>query len=204
MYKVFIDNTPLHIIQDKKNISENAVIIYEENVKAIRDALFAWADTVKKIIPIYLISSSPESTFAKLFEGYDFIEAAGGIVQREDKYLFIKRNGFWDIPKGKLDRGEEPEAAAIREIEEECGIKGPVIEKVIMATYHTYKYKGKPTIKRTYWYALSYDGPEMVQGQLEEGITKVKWFKRSELEKVEKKTFASILEVMDRYYSTHI
>jgi 8-oxo-dGTP pyrophosphatase MutT (NUDIX family) len=200
MYKVFIDNTPLHILQNLPKVDSNAVIIYCEDTKAIREAVFAWTDKVKTYDPVYLITTNPESTFAKLFEGFDFIEASGGIVRREDRFLFIKRNGFWDIPKGKLDKGEYPEAGGIREIEEECGIIGPTIDHLITVTYHTYKLKGSPKIKRTYWYALNFDGPKELTAQAEEGITKVKWFKLSELFRVRDKTFASILDVMDKYF----
>ncbi|MFA7274926.1 MAG: NUDIX domain-containing protein [Crocinitomicaceae bacterium] len=199
MYKVFIDNTPLFIVEDHGEILPNAVYIHSENILAIQQAIFAFSKKVKLACPVYIVTKTPESTFAKLFSGFDFIEAAGGIVQREDRYLFIKRNGFWDIPKGKLDLGETPEVGAVREIEEECGIVGPKIEQLITATYHTYKLTGKPKIKKTYWYALSYDGPKEIMGQLEEGITKVKWFKKSEFDKIRAKTFNSILDVIERY-----
>ena len=152
-------------------------------------------------LPIYLVTSSIEKTFSTLFQDFDFVEAAGGIVKRKDTYLFIKRNGFWDIPKGKLDEGEIPENAAIREIEEECGINGPQLKDPICLTYHTYLFKGKPTIKKTYWYSLDYIGNKKLKGQKEEGITKVKWFKLDEIEKIRKNTFASILEVMDTYFN---
>jgi 8-oxo-dGTP pyrophosphatase MutT (NUDIX family) len=152
-------------------------------------------------LPVYLVTSSIEKTFSTLFQDFEFVEAAGGIVKRKDSYLFIKRNGFWDIPKGKLDEGEIPEKAAVREIEEECGIVGPKLNDPICLTYHTYLYKGRPTIKKTYWYSLDYDGDKKLKGQKEEGITKVKWFKLDEIEKIRKNTFASILEVMDVYFS---
>ena len=139
-------------------------------------------------------------TFSKLFEEFDFIEAAGGIVKRKKSYLFIKRNGVWDIPKGKIEKGESVKFAAIREIEEECGIKKPKIDKLIGLTYHTYLYKGRPTIKKTYWYSLFYDGPKKTKGQVEEGISKVKWFKVGDLSKVKSNTYASISEVLDMYF----
>ena len=44
------------------------------------------------------------------------------MVRKADAYLFILRNVVWDIPKGKLEKGETPELAAVREIEEECGL----------------------------------------------------------------------------------
>ena len=200
MYKVFIENIALHIVEEKDLIPNDAIIIYEGRLELIQKSLFSLLEVKNNELPIFLVSPFPEVTFSKLFEEYDFVEAAGGIVKRKETYLFIKRNGCWDIPKGKLDEGEIPEEAAVREIEEECGIEAPKIEKFLGLTYHTYLYKGKPTIKKTYWYSLSYDGVKNLKGQLEEGITKVKWFKEEELDKIRKNTFASIIEVMDLYF----
>jgi 8-oxo-dGTP pyrophosphatase MutT (NUDIX family) len=200
MYKVFIENTPLHIVEKKDFIPNDVLVIYEGDLTLIKNQLFLLLKSTDNHFPIYLVSTSLENTFSKLFEGFDFIEAAGGIVKRKESYLFIKRNGFWDIPKGKLEKNESTKKAAIREVEEECGIKKPKIKDFIGLTYHTYLYKGKPTIKKTYWYSMEYSGSKTVSAQTEEGITKVKWFKKNELLKVRINTFSSILEVMDLYF----
>ncbi len=199
MYKVFIDNTPLYIVEEVREFLPNAVYIHSENILSIQEAIFSFAKKVELSHPIYIVSVKPEATMTKLFDGFDYIEAAGGIVQRENQFLFIKRNGLWDIPKGKLDEGEDSDVGAIREIEEECGIVGPVIDHLITITYHTYKLKNKPKIKKTFWYALNYDGPKETKAQENEGITKVKWFKQSEFDKIRAKTFESILDVLDTY-----
>ncbi len=34
------------------------------------------------------------------------IKTAGGIVIKNEKILFIYKNGKWDLPKGKIDKGE--------------------------------------------------------------------------------------------------
>ena len=52
------------------------------------------------------------------------IQAAGGLVNNEkDEILMIFRRGKWDLPKGKLDKGETLEECAVREVEEETGLK---------------------------------------------------------------------------------
>jgi 8-oxo-dGTP pyrophosphatase MutT (NUDIX family) len=200
MYKVFIENKALHILEKKDYIPNDSIVIYEEYLENFKESLFQLLFNVENRLPIYLISPSIEVTFLKLFEGYDFIEAAGGIVQRKDSFLFIKRSGLWDIPKGKMEKNEIPTETAVREIEEECGIVSPEIDYLIGITYHTYFYKGRPTIKKTYWYALNYNGIKKTKGQLEEGITQVKWLKKDELNKVKKNTYTSIIEVMDLYF----
>ena len=199
MYKVFIDNTPLFIVEEIGTLLPNAVYIHSENITSIQEAIFAFSKKVELSHPVFIISEQPEQTFTKLFAGFEYIEAAGGIVQREDKYLFIKRNGYWDIPKGKLERNEDPVLGAIREIEEECGIVGPKSDHLITTTYHTYKLKNKPKIKKTFWYALNYEGSPETTAQKEEGITKVKWLKKSEFDKIRANTFMSILDVLDSY-----
>ena len=109
MYKVFIENTPLHIIEKKDLIPNDVLVIFEEDLSLIKDKMFQLLESIDNELPIYLVTSSIEKTFSTLFQDFDFVEAAGGIVKRKDTYLFIKRNGFWDIPKGKLDEGEIPE-----------------------------------------------------------------------------------------------
>ena len=50
------------------------------------------------------------------------IKAAGGVVVHGKKILFIKKNGRWEFPKGRLKKGDKKKGAAIREIFEETGI----------------------------------------------------------------------------------
>jgi 8-oxo-dGTP pyrophosphatase MutT (NUDIX family) len=144
------------------------------------------------------ISIRDASEFDQFFKKHKYIEAAGGLVQREDGFLFIKRNNVWDIPKGKLDPGETPEIAAVREIEEECGLVAPIIKSHLIDTWHTYVHKGKNVLKRTYWYWLD-EGEvktELVP-EAEEGITDVVYLKLTELDPVMANTYLSIIEVVD-------
>ena len=199
MYKVFIENRPIIFAQNDALLT-NTYCIASELLEKGEEDLALIVKSVPKKKNIVVLSDQIEEEFARIFSEYDFIEAAGGIVKRKKKYLFIKRNGFWDIPKGKLEKKESIEEGAIREIEEECGIAGPIIVSRVGITYHTYRYENKPTIKKTYWFAMEYEGPKQLKGQLEEGITKVEWLKIDELDKVKKKTFPSILEVIQLYF----
>lgn len=199
MYKVFIENYPIHFISNKEKsaLSSNGIhLTLKESVDMGVELM------LKKIVKhkeLYILCNDLELDFKIFFKGFEFVEAAGGIVQRKHKFLFIKRNGFWDIPKGKLEIGEHASEGAIREVEEECGISKPSIDYLICETYHTYSYKGKPTIKKTYWYKMNYEGPKSLIPQIEEGITKVKWFKYKDFEKIRKNSFASILEVLNEF-----
>ena len=132
------------------------------------------------------------------FENFKFIEAAGGVVERNGKFLFIKRHGFWDIPKGKLEKGEDVETGAIREIEEECGLEKPIILGHLIDTWHTYEFKGKKVLKKTYWYHLkSNQTVENLVPQLEESITEVKYFSKDEFNSILENTYDSIKDVVE-------
>ena len=199
MYKVFIQNKPLFFINSKKINEFDGIFIPQSlaisNKRYILDLLQATSINM----PLFLMSDNPQEGISTFFEDYEFIEAAGGIVKRKSKYLFIKRNGIWDIPKGKIEIGENPEIAAIREIEEECGILCEKIDHLITITYHVYQYKGRDTIKKTYWYSLNFSGPKKLVAQKEEGITKAKWVSDDKFKKIQLETFASIVDVMLNY-----
>lgn len=135
----------------------------------------------------------------RVFKDFEWIVAAGGLVRRKNSFLFIKRLDKWDLPKGKLDNGETPEIAAVREIEEECGIQSPKIKKLITTTYHTYLYKEKQVIKTNWWYLLDYEGKKnSIKPQLEEDITEVVWLKKNEWSTIKADTYPSIMVVMEK------
>lgn len=199
MYKVFVENRPI-IICEKNTFPLDCKLLFSEHIKSIEKDIFPLFEKNSPKTPIVVLAKNAPVEFNRLFSKYSLIVAAGGIVKKGDEYLFIKRFGKWDIPKGKLEKQEDPESGAIREIEEECGISNPVIEQFICETYHTYREKNKQTLKKTYWYGMAYSGDEEPVPQEEEGISKVKWFKRSKLDKVRSNTYESILEVMDAYF----
>lgn len=203
MYKVFVENRPI-IICEKNTFPLECQLLFAERIKSIEKDVFPLFEKNSPKTPIILLAKDADAEFNRLFEKYSLITAAGGIVRKDDGYLFIKRFGKWDIPKGKLNKKEDPQLGAIREIEEECGISNPVIEQFICETYHTYrdtyKEKNKLTLKKTYWYGMTYSGEEELIPQTEEGISKVKWFKKSKMDKIRSNTYESIIEVMDLYF----
>jgi len=139
-----------------------------------------------------------EKLLLKHFNDHQFIEAAGGIVEKNNNFLFIKRNGWWDIPKGKLEKNETPEIGAVREIEEECGVINPKIKKLLLVTWHTYQHREKMVLKKTYWYWLidQIKSTHLIP-QIEEGITEVRFFAPEEFYIIQKETYLSINEVLD-------
>ena len=105
--------------------------------------------------------------------------AAGGVVLNSDAgtILLIKRNGVWDLPKGKLEEGESIPVCAVREVEEETGMTGLKIISSLCETYHEYKEEGKLIGKTTYWYLMNAENlqKQVLSPQTEEGITDLNW-----------------------------
>jgi 8-oxo-dGTP diphosphatase len=79
----------------------------------------------------------------------DEIQAAGGIVVRDGRIAVVHRPRYddWSLPKGKLDPGESWEEAALREVEEETGLRCRLEEELDSTHYLS---RGRPKTVR-YW-----------------------------------------------------
>lgn len=128
-----------------------------------------------------------------------FIVAAGGLIKNQNKYLFIKRLGKWDLPKGKLEKNESHEAGAIRECEEECGIENLNIIKELPSTFHIYEYKNSYALKESKWFLMETKYSKKLKPQLEENITEVDWFSLDEIkEKILGNTYSTIYDLVTK------
>jgi 8-oxo-dGTP diphosphatase len=78
------------------------------------------------------------------------VEAAGGIVTRDGRVALVHRPKYddWTFPKGKLDPGEDFEQAALREVQEETGLRCRIGRELQSSTYTDAK--GRPKLVR-YW-----------------------------------------------------
>jgi len=197
MYKVFIDQKPVVFIREEELSTENVVANAGDypTIKDLRPLLKK--GSIES--PVYLVSDKPKKAFKSFFSDYKKIDAAGGIVKRKKKYLVIKRKGLWDIPKGRIDKGEDAATACVREIMEECGIKGHSIVHPLTDTYHVMKWNGQPALKHTFWFMLDYNGTKETKPEVKEDITQAKWMSRKKLLGIRSKTFGSITEVLDAF-----
>lgn len=144
-----------------------------------------------------LLSPQFKTIFKSIKHRMLFIKAAGGIVRNEsNQALFIFRNGKWDLPKGKMEEDENSRSAAIREVEEECGIRIDASGEKIANTYHIYEMNGQMLLKKTAWYWMKASKKEKLIPQVEEGITEVRWLSKSELAMVRENTYPLIRELI--------
>jgi ADP-ribose pyrophosphatase YjhB (NUDIX family) len=154
---------------------------------------------------IQAINNHPKSELKSFFKQFNKVKTAGGLVYhpQSDAYLWIKRLGLWDLPKGKIEQGESSKDAAIREIIEECGLTGKLnLKHRICSTYHVYEFKNKSILKKNNWYYLEYEGNLNTQPQVEESISDVQWIKKEDFKNCLSQTYPSIQEVIDHAFES--
>ena len=137
------------------------------------------------------------------FKNFTLIEAAGAIVQNDKKeLLFILRLGKWDLPKGKIEKGEKMEESALREVTEETGVKGLSLKKKIGETYHVYDQFGKHFLKTSHWFYMTCSSGQELIPQVEEHITEIKWVKTIDIKEPMKNTYPSIKNILGNFFDT--
>jgi hypothetical protein len=144
-----------------------------------------------------ILTESPKAVFKVIRKCCHLIKAAGGLVKNADgDFLFIFRNKRWDLPKGKVEKGEKMKEAALREVEEECGVKIEKNKDKLCRTHHLYELNGKIVLKKTNWYNMTVKGAPKLIPQKEEGITKAVWLGKKDFKPVLKNTYPLIVDVL--------
>jgi len=203
--KVYFDDKPVYLCTEiNAELKEilhhpDAVFIDELSGPAVKSLLH---EIVKENFHAGVIWNADMDQLKKeFFKHFTLVEAAGGIVQNEKKeLLFIHRLGKWDLPKGKIEKKETPDAAALREVTEETGVSQLTLKKKIGETYHTYNSFGKHFLKTTHWYYMTASGNEALVPQTEEQIDTLKWVKTKDIKEPMNDTYPSIRDVMRRFF----
>lgn len=198
MYKVFYNDRTVFFMPSNNGIEnkpDNYVHFFKTK-KRLKEVIDNFQKNTN-IKELYIIDLDIELVFKKYMKFYKLIEAAGGLVKnKEGNLMVILRREKWDLPKGKMEKKETPEMAALREVEEECGISNLTIIRPITKTYHTYKLGNKDILKKTHWFEMDFTGTQKPVPQTEEEITEVKWIKENDLQEVTRNTFPSIIDVL--------
>ena len=205
MYKVFFNDSTIQLGGESKKSFKNNITqsVDVENPMFVNELVFQIESGVK--IPDFVILSKDQGRLWNRFKSQlTEIPAAGGLVMKSNhSLLFIKRLGVWDLPKGKIEKDETPESAAIREVEEECGVSGLKIIKQLDSTFHMYRspYLNFPdnlVLKETKWFLMSCEGKQSLIPQAEENIEEVRWFAIDALDKVMENTYSSLREFLQK------
>ena len=189
MYKVFVNDRPMYVTNKAEDVvGKSWYVLDKKNVQHVIDELNSG-----NLADAFLYYEGEESVIT-ILKGFLPLEIAGGglVKNAKNKVLFIKRNGRWDLPKGKVDKGESWEAAALREVEEETGVTDLVMQGFLMTTYHILERKGIKKLKIVHWYKMETNYDAVLVPQAEEGITKVRWKGPKKTLKALKNTYANI------------
>jgi len=198
--KIFINDKPLDLVATKDFLPKKSfecvydnplelpasadfhddVLIKNPSKDIIVQLLFLLRTRKLKNLDSITLVTEEKAELKKFIKSrFLIIKAAGGVVTKEDKVLFIYRLGKWDLPKGKFEKKETPEGCAVREVEEECNIKVK-LDTPICVTWHTYTQNRKSILKKTYWYNMKSLSDSKMKPQVEEGIMDIKWLKHHE------------------------
>lgn len=196
MYEVFLNDRKIIIAGENEQplMHKEAIQFFNPGEKSlVRQVMSFLADEYGDII----FMGEIEFIWSRFRQMFKELPAAGGVVQRNGRFLFIFRRGKWDLPKGKIDTGESPEEAALREVTEETGLKAISIEDVLPSTWHIYQscYKGTEGVwilKETKWFSMQAYGNEQPVPETGEDIEEVRWFARNEINEVGASTYSSL------------
>ena len=218
--KIFINDIPVYLIgpEELKEAAFYAVVLDSKFQKIatrvfIDDVLIIHATptqveelfqlmtdkALKRVDSITFSSKNKKDLIRYMKTKLKVIRAAGGVVEKEGKNLLIYRNGLWDLPKGKMEKNEDIRSCALREVEEETGVRVDVQEK-ICHTWHTYTKNKKYILKKTYWYKMECLDDLKMGPQIEEGIEDVKWMSLSQVRASLYDSYRTIRVVMQEYY----
>ncbi len=181
MYKIYVNGTPIYLLNTKQlndmlpDVEKKLVGRYPGRSKFLLQYIDLLEKT-DKYEAVIVHASDVEKLFADFVDLFRRIDAAGGVVfNPEGEVLMIYRLQHWDLPKGKVDKGETIKAAALREVQEETGLQTVEQHDLVIVTWHTYRdRKDRRVLKRTHWYRMTTEERELIP-QTEENIELAVW-----------------------------
>ena len=198
LQKVYFNDKPL-ILTTESSTGDAATQGYltfngatAENIQKAMDAL-----DQPTITGAIITDTSDDALHKQLNAMFRSIDAAGGLVyDASGAVLMIFRRGKWDIPKGKLDAGETIPECALREVQEETGLRNLVLGEKICDSYHIYLQKKEYFLKRTAWYKMSGSAAESLVPQTEEDILEARWVSEKDMAPIAAGAYTAIREVL--------
>ena len=198
MYKIYYNNKEIILSDDFiLNFENHDGLFYKYFDNQELTSIMSFFFKITKINNIFIQHKDIDELLQIFSAHFTCIEAAGGLITNNKKqFLFINRLDKWDLPKGKLEKKESPQDAAIREVKEECGLKDVTLGNHIINTYHIYREGKKAYLKKTYWYEMTSNDKELTP-QEEENIKAAIWVNKNNLDLQIKNTYPSIIDVLN-------
>ena len=200
MYKIFQENKTLIFPKIEGNLLKFDSTLQESDrydSELLCDFFPEWLND-RDLGETFIHEVGENAVVSALKQTFKMAPAAGGVVVKDGKFVSIVRNGIPDLPKGHIEKGETPENAALREVEEETGIGKLQIVKELPSTWHCYFEHEEWKLKRTYWYLMESEEAIQTKPQTEEGITEIKLIGNEEVEGFLKNTFRAISEILGK------
>ena len=182
MQKIYFNHKPLFICSTitpeiDEYLHQGTTIFIDEFNKHTVETIIEEMQRPEINAGVFL-HGNEEEVLDAIKQNLTLVQAAGGLVQvNGEQFLLIYRRGKWDLPKGKLDEGEDLKTCAVREVEEETGIKNVNLQDLLSITYHTYYENGLFILKETHWFLMSVDQVQPFIPQINEDIEKCEWVK---------------------------
>ena len=202
--KIYFDNKPLFLCDAVDETiqpyihHDDAIFIDELDSHTVKTMIHEMEQPAVHAGVFY--HTSLEELKKAFFKKFSFIQAAGGLVLNEkSEILMIFRRGKWDLPKGKLDRGEKLEECAVREVEEETGLQNIQLISPLIITYHTYHEGARFMLKESNWYTMQVKGEQKLVPQTSEDIHEIRWLTAKAAEKLFPECFPSVRDVIREY-----
>ena len=200
-YKIYYGEKPIFLCNEIDETiqpfihHDDTIFIDELNAHTIKTLLHEMRQPAVHAIVFYY--PDLEQLKTKVFKKFKKIRAGGGLVLNDKKEaLLIFRRGKWDLPKGKLDKGETIENCAVREVLEETGLKTAKITKPLLITWHIYQQGATLILKETDWFAMKVKGDTLLIPQVEEDITDIQWVPKNKMAHYQENAFPSVRDVL--------
>lgn len=193
MYRLFCNNKMLvcrnffeHFLENDIDSNKLSSQLFENTLDKIKN----WLENGEE--NLYIDDIDNDILAAVIKKIFRFAPAAGGVVIINNSIVAIERNGKADLPKGHIEKNEQTDIAAMREVEEETAIKNLSIIKQLPSSYHCYLLNGQWTLKKTSWFLMKSDDDFKPKPQEEEGISRVYLINKDNVKDFLENTYPSI------------
>lgn len=197
MYKVFFKESCFLLTDNQNLLKEGTVTLIHSDFNATKNFIIRLLEQHANFKAV-IVHDDVEDLFGIFKSCFIYVKAAGGAVKQDNSILMIKRQGMYDLPKGHVEACETIEICAIREVEEECGIREVSITSPLAATFHIYPRNNSWFLKKTYWYNMACPPDQPLTPQTEEDIEEVFWFPVEEIDTILDKTYPSLAGVLQK------